>query len=114
VAVLSLISLAILGYGVVLLWIWRRLMASANEEPRQVEGITASWMPYGNPLNESRADTLLRVCADDNSTQVFRIHRRWENRVRTPGQRFRVTYLPTTHRVLDVRLVDNLSPDKSK
>lgn len=114
VAVLSLISLAILGYGIVLLWIWRRLMASANEEPRQVEGITAYWMPYGNPLNESRADTLLRMCADDNSTQVFRIHRRWENRVRTPGQRFRVTYLPTTHRVLDVRLVDNLSTDKSK
>ena len=81
VAVLSLISLAILGYGVALLWTWRRMMASAHEEPAQIEGVTVYWVPYGNPLNESRADTLLRMRADDGPTQVFRIHRRWEKRV---------------------------------
>ena len=106
VAVLSLISLAILGYGIALLWTWRRMMASAHEEPAQIEGVTVYWVPYGNPLNESRADTLLRMRADDGPTQVFRIHRRWEKRVRTPNQRFRVTYLPTTHHVLNVRMVD--------
>ena len=95
-----------ISYGVALLWIWRRLMATAGEEPRQIEGVTVYWMPYGNPGYEPRADTLLRMSADDGSTEVFRIHRHWENRVRTPGQRFRVTYLRTTHRVLDVRLVD--------
>ncbi|HEX3270200.1 MAG TPA: hypothetical protein VHR15_06095 [Ktedonobacterales bacterium] len=100
-------SLLCIGYGIALLWIWRRLMATASEEPRHMEGVTVNWMPYGNPGYEPRADTFLRMRADDGSTEVFRIHRRWENRVRTPSQRFRVTYLPTTHRVLDLRIVDS-------
>jgi hypothetical protein len=89
------------GYAIALLWIWRRMMASTNEKPEQIEGVTVYWMPYGNPGYEPRADTLLRMRAD------VRIFRRWEHRVRTPNRRYRVTYLPTTHRVLDVRLVDD-------
>jgi|GEM_PF-4654518 len=105
--VIALISLAIILYGVGLLWIWRRIMASAKEEPAQVEGVTVYWTPYGNPLNERRADTLVQMRADDGSMQVFRIYRRREHRVRTPNRRYHITYLPTTHRVLDVRLVDS-------
>jgi hypothetical protein len=102
-----------IGYSIALLWIWARLRPSANEEPALIEGVTVYWMHYGNP-NKDRADTLLRMRVDDSSTQVFRIYRRWEHRVRNLNQRYRVTYLPTTHRVVDVRLVDNLSLDISK
>jgi hypothetical protein len=33
------------GYAIALLWIWRRIMASANEKPAQIEGVTVFWMP---------------------------------------------------------------------
>jgi hypothetical protein len=112
VAFLTAFSMAILGYGFYLFWIWHRTRRLEHEESAQIEGVIVYWMPYGNPGYEPRADTLLRMRADDGSTQVFRVHRRWENRVRTPNQRFRVTYLPTTHRVLDVRMVDNPTADK--
>src|SRR5262249_13703590 len=36
----TMISLAVVGYGVWLLWIWRRIMASAHEEPAQIVGVT--------------------------------------------------------------------------
>jgi hypothetical protein len=106
------LAMAVLGYGFYLFWIWHRTRRLEHEESAQVEGVTIYWTPYGNPLNERRADTLVQMRADDGSTQVFRVHRRWENRVRTPNQRFRVTYLPTTHRVLDVCMVDNPTADK--
>jgi hypothetical protein len=101
------LTIAVLWYGFYLFWIWHRTRLLEFEESAQIEGVTVYWAPYCNPRNESRADTLLLLCGDDGSPEAFRIHRRWENRVRIPGQRFRVTYLPTTHRALDVRIVDS-------
>jgi hypothetical protein len=79
---------------------WNYAKRFENETPEHFEGDVIYWASYDG-------DTLARMRADDGSTEVFRIHRRWEKRVRAPNQRFRVTYLPTTHRVLDVRLVGN-------
>jgi hypothetical protein len=100
VLAIVLISMALcLFSSITELRAWNYARRFENEAPENIEGDVMCWTSYVS-------DTVVQMRANDGSTQVFRINRPWKNKVRVPNQHFRITYLPTTHRVVDVRLVD--------
>jgi hypothetical protein len=100
VGLFALATFGCAGYFLRMWWPIRN-----DKEPVQAEGTVVSWVPYWD-LFSSRNESLVQLNVDGDPTYIFRIHRRWRDRVTRNGQCLRVTCLPISGYVEEVRIVE--------
>lgn len=106
-----IVGMAVIIYGVHFLRVGRRARASRFESPAIVTGKVVSWMPYRDFWTSSsdrrgRTETIIRIRLPDGTTPIFCIPKVYMHRVRELGVPARITYLPSTGRVGDVRRLE--------
>jgi hypothetical protein len=102
-AAFTLVGLALIGTGVYLFRIWRRLKRLSRQlPPTTVEGAVLVWTRYMS-LFTSGKGALVELQLVDGTRKLFLVPGRWEHRISHRGNRVAVTFVPGTGRVLDVK-----------
>jgi hypothetical protein len=105
------LGLPCFAFGLYCLRAWRRYRPFDNAAPVIAQGEVLAWMEYRDlwwPSDWRQGkETLINLRMPDGHEHVFRIPIRYLHRVRQRGAPVRITYRPTTERVLDVANVDD-------
>jgi hypothetical protein len=114
VALIILFAIPCLAFGLRWLRAWRRYRRFNTTSPLTADGEVNAWVPYRDLYSGSgwqdRKETLISLRLPDGHEHVFRIPVRYLHRVRRRGARVRITYRPTTERVLEVAYADEPAP----
>jgi len=106
IAIFTVVGICLIGYGVKLLRLSRRLRRLSPSPPDSVTGEIVCWMPYWDNFSsgsfQKRGETVIKLRAVDGNERIFRIPIRYLHRVRRRGAWVCVTYQPVAERVLDV------------
>ena len=110
-AFFSALGLTCFAFGLYCLRGWRRYRPFDNAVPVIAQGEVLAWMEYRDlwwPSDwQQGKETLITLRMPDGREHIFRIPIRFLRRVRRRGAHVRITYRPTTERVLDVAYADD-------
>ena len=105
-----ILGIAYIVYGIRLLRAGRRARATQHESPTVVTREVISWASYNGLWTSEdqrrQTETLIRIRLADGTTPIFCIREDYLHRVRELGAPVRITYLPSTWRVVDVRRLE--------